>query len=91
MIFSPENIVSSIAAVLTTVSFLPQVFKTVKTKDTKGISLLMYILFTIGVMFWTVFAFLINSYPAIIANIIVFFLALVILTIKIINCYKGNE
>ena len=86
-----ENIISSIAAILTTVSFLPQAIKTIRTKDTKSISLLMYILFTVGVAFWAVFGMLIDNWPGIIANIIVFILAGIILIIKVKNFINGDE
>ena len=41
-----------VAAVLTTVSFVPQAFKTIRTKDVSGISLSMYLIFTVGVLLW---------------------------------------
>lgn len=57
-----------IAAVLTTASFLPQVYKTWKTKDTKSLSLTMYICFFIGIVLWLIYGFLIDSLPMILAN-----------------------
>ncbi|MDA0901974.1 MAG: SemiSWEET transporter [Proteobacteria bacterium] len=86
-----EIIISSIAAILTTLSFLPQAIKTIKSQDTKGISLLMYVLFTIGVAFWAILGFIINNYPMIIANIITFILAAVILLMKIRNYLVGDD
>ena len=47
----PIEIVGYIAAVLTTISFVPQAAKIIKTKDTKSISLGMYALFSIGNLF----------------------------------------
>ena len=38
-----------IAALLTTGSFVPQAVKTIRTRNTTGISLAMYVIFTIGV------------------------------------------
>ena len=38
-----------IAAVLTTLSFVPQAWQIIKTKDTSGISLGMYAMFVVGV------------------------------------------
>jgi MtN3 and saliva related transmembrane protein len=57
-----------IAAVLTTASFLPQVYKTWKTKDTKSLSLTMYVCFFIGIVLWLIYGFLIDSLPMILAN-----------------------
>jgi MtN3 and saliva related transmembrane protein len=85
MDISTETIISTIAAILTTSAFLPQTLKVIISKNTSALSLWMYLLFTIGVMLWLFYGFLINSYPLIIANIITFFLSFIILIIKIIN------
>ncbi|OQY09905.1 MAG: hypothetical protein B6I28_02095 [Fusobacteriia bacterium 4572_132] len=71
------------AAFCTTISFLPQAIKTIKTKDTSGISLEMYILFTLGVFSWLIYGILVKDKPLIIANIITFILASIILGLKI--------
>lgn len=62
------EILGMIAAVLTTASFLPQVYKTWKTKDTKSLSLTMYVCFFIGIVLWLIYGFLIDSLPMILAN-----------------------
>ena len=72
-----------LAAVLTTISFVPQALLIIKTKNTKGISLPMYILFTIGVACWLLYGIYFGMLPVIIANFITLALALVILTFKI--------
>ncbi|MDX8336092.1 SemiSWEET transporter [Candidatus Cetobacterium colombiensis] len=71
------------AAILTTLSFLPQAIKTIKTKDTSGISLLMYSMFTIGVFGWLVYGFLKRDIPVFVANLVTLSLAGIILTMKI--------
>jgi MtN3 and saliva related transmembrane protein len=91
MNISIEIIISTVAAILTTSAFLPQTLKVIISKNTSSLSLWMYLLFTIGVMLWLVYGFLITSYPLIIANIITFFLSFVILIIKTINIYKKND
>ena len=40
--------IGMIAACLTTLSFVPQAIQVIKTKDTSGISLIMYSMFVIG-------------------------------------------
>ena len=47
-----ETVVSSIAAVLTTAAFIPQAYKIIYTRETKGVSLWMHITFAVGVAFW---------------------------------------
>lgn len=70
---------------LTTVSFFPQVFKTWKTKSTKDVSLVMFLLLTVGIMIWIVYGFLIGSLPIIVSNSVSFILSLVILVLKLIH------
>lgn len=72
-----------IAAAFTTFSFLPQAIKTVRDKDTSGISLGMYSIFTIGVFLWLIYGLVIGDIPIIIANAITFLFALTILIMKI--------
>ena len=71
------------AAALTTVSFLPQAVKTIRSRDTTGISLLMYVVFTIGIGFWFCYGLVLHSWPMIVANAITFVLAATILTLKL--------
>ena len=78
-----HEIIGLVAAVLTTASFLPQVFKTYKTKNTSGLSLTMYIVFFIGVMLWTVYGIYINSLSVILANSITAILALYLIFMKL--------
>ncbi len=62
------EILGLIAALLTTASFLPQVYKTWKTKSTESLSLTMLLIFVTGVFCWLVYGFLIDSFPIILAN-----------------------
>lgn len=72
-----------VAATLTTVAFVPQAIKTIRTRDTKGISLGMYVVFTIGIAFWFGYGLVLNSWPMIISNIITFVLSSIILVMKL--------
>jgi MtN3 and saliva related transmembrane protein len=77
------EIIGMIAAVLTTASFLPQVYKTWKTKDTKGLSLTMYIAFFIGIVLWLIYGIHIDSLPMILANGITAVSALFLVIMKL--------
>lgn len=77
------HILGFIAGSLTTISFLPQVIKTWKTKSTKDISLVMFIVFSIGVFLWFLYGICIRSIPVICANLVTLILASIILTFKI--------
>ena len=78
-----HEVIGLVAAVFTTASFLPQVFKTYKTKDTSGLSLAMYIIFFIGVLLWLIYGIWIESLSIILANIITAILTLYLLVMKI--------
>lgn len=71
------------AATLTTVAFVPQVLHTLRTRDTRGISLAMYSTFTAGVALWLVYGLLRNDAPIIISNIIVLLLSAAVLVLKL--------
>lgn len=78
------EVIGLIAACITTASFLPQVYKTYKTKDTSGLSLTMYFTFFIGIVLWLLYGIHLNSLPMILANSItaVSSLFLVIMKLK---------
>jgi MtN3 and saliva related transmembrane protein len=71
------------AAFLTTVSFIPQAVMTIRTKNTRGISRGMYVMFTVGVAFWLVYGIALNSWPMILANTVTLVLAGTILALKL--------
>ena len=71
------------AAFFTTISFLPQAIQTIRTKDTRGLSLPMYALFFLGVLFWVAYGLRIGSMSLAVGNMITVFLAGIILFYKI--------
>jgi MtN3 and saliva related transmembrane protein len=72
-----------LAACLTTVAFLPQAIKTIRSRKTDELSLAMYILLCAGVLFWLIYGILIADIPLIIANGVTLSLASVVLFLKI--------
>ena len=68
-----------LAAVLTTVAFIPQVYKVWQTKSVSGLSLTMYLIFFSGVFLWLVYGLIINSLPMILGNSITLLLTSIIL------------
>lgn len=75
--------IGTVAAVLTTASFVPQAWHSFTTRDLSGVSLGMYSVFTLGVALWLVYGVLLASWPMIIANSITLCLAMVILWLKL--------
>lgn len=81
----------TVAAFLTTASFLPQVIKTLHTRDTRGISVLMYAAFVAGVALWLVYGILLDQPPIWIGNAITLLFAAIVLVMKLVNMAKGID
>lgn len=62
------DILGLIATSFTTSAFVPQVWRTWKTRDVSGISLPTYVIITIGLALWLVYGLLKNDLPLIVAN-----------------------
>jgi MtN3 and saliva related transmembrane protein len=77
------NTIGYLAATLTTVSFVPQVVRTLRTGDTRAISLAMYLLFSVGVALWCAYGILLRAWPIILANGVTLGLASVVLWKKL--------
>ncbi|HTQ27855.1 MAG TPA: SemiSWEET transporter [Puia sp.] len=71
------------AAFCTTISFLPQAIKTIRTRDTSGISLSMYTVFTLGTLLWLLYGLFSSNLPVSVANGITLVFASIILVYKI--------
>lgn len=72
-----------VAATLTTLAFVPQAAKTIRSRDTRSISLGMYVVFTIGIAFWLAYGIVLGSLPMILSNIVTFALSATILVLKL--------
>ena len=79
----PGEWLGYVAATLTTLAFVPQAARTIRTRDTHGISLWMYVVFTVGIGFWFGYGVALGSWPMIVANAITFVLAATILALKL--------
>ena len=80
---SIEILVSGVAATLTTAAFVPQALHIIRHKETRAISLFMYVSFATGVAFWLLFGCIIGNWPIIISNAIKLGLALAIIAMKL--------
>jgi MtN3 and saliva related transmembrane protein len=87
----PVTLLGYAAATLTTLSFFPQAIKTVRTGDTRGISLRMYVLFTVGITGWGIYGLLTRDGPLIAANALTLIPALVVLERKIQSLRRGDD
>ena len=78
-----HEITGYLAAALTTFSFVPQVLRTLRTQDTRAISLGMYLMFSVGVALWLIYGVLIAAWPIILANAVTLVLASTVLWHKL--------
>ena len=72
-----------LAALLTTIAFLPQLYKTWQTKSADDVSIIMLILFITGLFCWIIYGLKINSTPILVANLITLIFNLSILILKV--------
>jgi len=83
MLFICVEMVGLIAGICTTIAFLPQIIKILKTRHVKDISLWMYVIMTSGIFLWMVYGILLGRVPIILANGISFVLCLTVVITKI--------
>lgn len=76
------NWIGSLAGILTTIAFIPQVIKTWKTRSARDISLWMFLLFSTGVLLWLIYGLSLHAMPIILANGITLALSTSILLMK---------
>lgn len=77
------TILGLVAASCTTISFLPQAIKAIRTKHTKDLSLGMYTLLTTGILLWLIYGLFIHDLPIVLANGVTLIFAATILFLKI--------
>ncbi len=85
------DIIGVIAGTCTTVSFVPQLVKILRTKKVRDISLYMYIILTTGIFLWLVYGICLKRVPIILANGISFLVCLFIIIAKIVYGKESNR
>ncbi len=85
---APVDLLGAVAGTLTTAAFVPQVIKTLRSGQTRDISLVMWLSFCAGVALWLIYGIVLGAWPIIAANVPTLGLAGIILTIKIRNLGK---
>jgi MtN3 and saliva related transmembrane protein len=84
-------IVGYIAGFCTSIAQFPQVLKIIRTGDTQSISIGMYLIMTLGILFWFTYGVLIPDLPMIIANGICLVPSIYTLFITIRNFNKAKN
>ena len=77
------EMIGLVAGVLTTSAFVPQVYKTWKSKSADGLSLTMYLVFFVGIILWLIYGIYIQSFAMILTNAVTGFLALMLILFKL--------
>jgi MtN3 and saliva related transmembrane protein len=80
---NPVTLLGLVAAALTTFSLVPQVVKTIRTRETGDLSLGMYALYATGILLWLIYGVLQADLPLIASNSVTFALSAWILVMKI--------
>lgn len=80
---NPTEWIGMVAAILTTIAFMPQAVQVLKTRSVKDISLPMYTILAIGVTLWLVYGLLLVKWPIILANAFTLIPVLIILYLKL--------
>ncbi|MHB1922626.1 MAG: SemiSWEET transporter [Chitinophagaceae bacterium] len=83
MAMTPTTFLGLLAASLTTISFLPQAIHTIRSRNTSGISLYMYLIFTVGTGLWLTYGIISHDLPIMAGNMITFVFCLIILSFKL--------
>jgi MtN3 and saliva related transmembrane protein len=78
-----SDVLGYAAATLTTVSFVPQVWRTLRTRDVSGISLKMYSIFTLGIAVWLAYGIVLKQTPMLVANSVSLVLACAVLVMRV--------
>jgi MtN3 and saliva related transmembrane protein len=75
--------IGTLAAITTTLCWLPQAIRVIRTRDTAAISLLAYGAFAVGIALWLTYGVLIGNAPLIGANAVSLAITLVIVAMKL--------
>ena len=85
------SIIGNAAAFLTTISFLPQALKIIRSGQTRQLSLPMYLLFVSGVTLWLIYGIQEKQLPIILGNAVTLLLSGTILVFKLKEVLKGSS
>ena len=78
------TVVSLFAATLSMISFVPQAWAIIKSRNTDGISVKMYLITVTGFVTWLIYGILLSQWAIIVQNIICLVLSSFILTMKLL-------
>jgi MtN3 and saliva related transmembrane protein len=77
------EMVGHLGSILSSITFIPQVYKTWKSKSAGDLSLLMMGIVFISTIVWMIYGIGLNLWPVIICNSIICFLSLTLIFFKL--------
>ena len=77
------ELLGGLAALLTTLCWLPQTIRAIRHRDTASLSLVTFGAFSLGIFLWLLYGIMIGSWPVILANVFTLALNLVIVVQKL--------
>jgi len=83
------DILGLIATCFTTSSFMPQVWRTWRTRDVSGISLATYVVLTIGLTLWLIYGLFKGDLPLVVVNSVMVTLTTAITAMKVVFNPRG--
>ncbi|WP_207510740.1 SemiSWEET family sugar transporter [Longitalea luteola] len=83
--------IGMIAALLTTAAYIPQAYKTIKTRSTKDLSIVTFSMLFVGTILWFVYGLYIHDTPLMLANGITATLSGIIFFMKISSAKKRRR
>lgn len=85
------NVMGYIGALFISVAFLPQTYKLLKTKNTKGLSLTCYLVYHLGLTLFIIYASFIQNYPLLIANVFGWIVNICLVYLICYNLYQNKN
>jgi len=77
------DLIGALASTLTTIAFVPQVWRAWRTRSARDLSLSMYLIFTSGVVLWLLYGLMLGAMPIIVGNAVTLLLAGTVLAMKL--------
>ena len=90
-LFSPSNIIGTIASICLILGYMPQAIHTMRTRDTDGIALPTFLMTGQGSIFFAIQGLLTDNWPLLITNVITTISSLIVFGMKMYNDYFKKD
>ena len=90
-LFSPSNIIGTIASICLILGYMPQAIHTMRTRDTDGIALPTFLMTGLGSIFFAIQGLLTDNWPLLITNVITTISSLIVFGMKMYHDYFKKD